>query len=81
MGELIAIVERRWCLLRDVLRQSAVFSTFHVETLDLSHSPSPVLHLDRGILLFLQKEESLENTVQVDFKKLITIIHSFLNFS
>lgn len=68
-------------LLRNGFGERTVFSTFHIEALDLCGSACPVFHFDGGILLLLQKEQALENTIQVNFEEFVAIVHGFLELS
>ena len=65
-------------LLRDGLGQVAVLSTLHVKTLDLGRCPSLIFNLDCRVLLFLQKEQSLENTIKVNLEQLVSVVHGLL---
>ena len=61
-------------VLRDRLGQRAVLAALHVEALDLRRGPEAILDLDRGILFLLEQEQPLEDTVEVDFEKLVAIV-------
>lgn len=64
--------------LRYFLRHSRVFSSLHVETFDLDRGFARVFDLQCCILLLLKKKQSLEDAVQIDFQKFVTVIDSFL---
>ena len=65
-------------ILGDGLRQGTIFTTLHVQTLHLGRRAVAVLHLDRGILLLLQEQQSLENSVKVDLEQLVAVVDRLL---
>ena len=65
-------------ILGDGLRQCTIFATFHVQTLHLGRRAVAVLHLDRGILLLLQEQQSLEDAVEVDLEQLVAVVDCLL---
>jgi hypothetical protein len=63
-------------VLRDGLRQRTILAALHVKTFDLSRGSQAIFDLDRGVLFLLEQKQPLEDTVEVDFEKLVTIIDS-----
>jgi hypothetical protein len=65
-------------VLRDRLRQCTILAALHVEAFDFRRGSEAIFDLDRGILFLLEQKQSLEDTVEVDFEKLITVIDGLL---
>ena len=60
--------------LRDILGKNTVLATLHVKTLDFNRRFCRFFHLDGSIFLFLQEQEALEDTVEVDLEESITLV-------
>ncbi len=64
--------------LGDILRKLTIFSSDHIQSLDLQARRPILRHLHRGILLLLQKQHSRENSIQIDLQQLVPIIDMLL---
>ena len=67
--------------LRNILGKNTVLATLHIKTLDFNRCFCRFFHLDGSILLFLQEQEALEDTVEVDLKESVTLVDLSLELS
>ena len=67
-------------ILGNILGKRAIFPTFHVQTLDLGACSFPftIFNLQSRIFLLLEKETSLEYTIQIDLEEFVSVVHSRL---
>lgn len=68
-------------LLRCILRHLTIFSTFHVQTLDFGSISGRIDDLDGCIFLLLQKKQSAEYAIEIDFQKFVAIVHGLPELS
>jgi hypothetical protein len=59
---------------RRIFRDLRELSPLHIQTLDFGGLFASLVNLDSGILFLVQKQNSLEYSIKIDFKELVSLI-------